>query len=54
MSLVQRNIDVCLFTQEQDRRNGKAGGALCIEMEFYADIYCESSYNIEIKVWAHF
>ena len=29
-------------------------GALCVEMEFYADISWESRCNIEIIVWAHF
>ena len=29
-------------------------GALCVEMEFYADISWESRCNIEIIVCAHF
>ena len=32
----------------------EGGGALCVEMEFYADIYWESKCNIEINVWPHF
>ena len=30
------------------------GGALCVEMVFYADISWESRCNIEIDVWAYF
>ena len=42
-------------SQHQGRRKfWKSGGALCVEMEFYADISWESRLNIEINVWAHF
>ena len=30
------------------------GGALCVEIGFYADISYESRCNRKIKVWAHF
>ena len=28
-------------------------GTVCVEIGFYADIFWESRYNIEIKIWAH-
>ena len=37
----------------QDRAVGE-GGALYVEMGFYADISWESRCGIEINVWAHF
>ena len=37
----------------QDRAVGE-GGALYVEMGFYADISWVSKCNIEINVWSHF
>ena len=34
--------------------NLEGGGALCVEMGFYADISKESRCNFEINVWTHF
>ena len=38
----------------QGCRSRKGGGALCVEMGFYADISWKSRCNIEINVWVHF
>ena len=50
----QPTAELARATVLQGRRNNEAGGALCVEVGFYADISWESRHNIEINVWAHF
>ena len=53
----QTSFTVELGKKGTSKNNGNIlffwGGALCVEMRYYADISLESRCNTEINVWAH-